>query len=104
MSNKPTAVILAAIDPLRDDGTQLRGEMIARIDGLRGDVTQPRDDVTQLRCDRVNRADMTLLRVDVMDRINRLQNTVARIRDDVFVNLGNAERVERIARAAKRCR
>jgi hypothetical protein len=40
------------------------------------------------------------MRADIMARIDRLQETVDRPRDDIIVNFGNTDRVERVARAA----
>lgn len=40
------------------------------------------------------------MRADIMERIDRLQHTAAQTRDELVVNFGNTDRVERTARAA----
>jgi hypothetical protein len=46
------------------------------------------------------RGDLTLLRVELMERMDRLQHSVDLVKDDVTVNYGSGDRVERLARSA----
>jgi chromosome segregation ATPase len=70
---------------LRTEMTDLRTEMTARMDELRLET----------------RSSITELRVAVMDQIDRLQHTVELVKDDITVNYGMSDRVERLARAAQ---
>jgi chromosome segregation ATPase len=97
MSDDPTTVILAAITELRTDVT-----------GLRTGMTDLRTDMAGLhtRVDRLG-TDMTglhgsvdRLRGDMMGRMDRLQNSITSLQDDVTVNFGHADRIERVARGA----
>lgn len=44
--------------------------------------------------------DMMATRTAIMDRIDRLQHKADQTHDDIAVNFGNTDRVERIARGA----
>ena len=44
--------------------------------------------------------DIMATRTAIMDRIDRLQHKVDQTHDDIAVNFGNTDRVERIARGA----
>ena len=54
---------------------------------MRGDIDKMRGDIDKMRG-------------DIMDRIDRLQHKVDQTHDDIAVNFGNTDRVERIARGA----
>lgn len=73
----------------------LRDVTAGEIASLRTDVTSLGTSVTSLR------EDMNKLRIDMMDRMDRLQDVLTVQRDELVVNYGAAERVEKIARAAQ---
>jgi hypothetical protein len=60
------------------------------------------DDSSQRILDALDRleAGQAKMRTDIMARIDRLQHIVEMTRDDIVVNFGNTDRVERIANGA----
>jgi chromosome segregation ATPase len=112
MSDDPTIRILAAISQLggdiaqsRTDVSQLRADMVDRIDGLRADMGQVRADMTQLRADMIDRtdglrADLEQLRIGMMERMDRLQNAFSSMQQDITVNFAASDRADRMVRAA----
>jgi hypothetical protein len=60
------------------------------------------DDSSQRILDALDRleAGQAKMRIDIMARIDRLQHIVEMTRDDIVVNFGNTDRVERIANGA----
>jgi chromosome segregation ATPase len=93
------------IAQVRGDIAQFQGD-IAQIQGdiaqIQGDIARFQGDMAQVRGD-MNRVqnDLTQLRVAVMERIDRLQGALTLQRDELVVNFGAIERVERLARAAQ---
>jgi methyl-accepting chemotaxis protein len=79
MSDSP---VLAALVRLEAGQTRLEGEL-----------TSLKAEQTRLRSDFLSELGKT--RADIMERVDRLENAVTLIRDDIAVNIGAAEAVER---------
>jgi phage shock protein A len=85
------AALTGEVGKIRTDVAQVRGDIAQ----LQGDVAQVRGDMSRFQ------NDVTQLRVAVMERIDRLQDALTLQRDELVVNYGAIERVERLARAAQ---
>lgn len=90
---------------MSDDGTQrilvVLGRLETKVDGLETKVDGLGTKVDGLEA-RLDRADgrQDKMRADIMHRIDRLRHKVDQTYDDMIVNFGNTDRVERVARAA----
>jgi chromosome segregation ATPase len=81
--------VLAALARLEAGQTRLE----AGYTRLEADVTGLKADQTRLRSDFL--AELGKTRADIMERVDRLENTVTLIRDDIAVNMGAVDAVER---------
>ena len=86
MSDSP---VLAALARLEAGQTRLE----AGYTRLEADVTGLKADQTRLRSDFL--AELGKTRADIMERVDRLGNAVTLIRDDIAVNMGAVDAVER---------
>jgi chromosome segregation ATPase len=86
MSDSP---VLAALVRLEAGQTRLE----AGYTRLEGELTSLKAEQTRLRSDFL--AGLGKTRADIMERVDRVENAVTLIRDDIAVNIGAAEAVER---------
>jgi chromosome segregation ATPase len=95
-------LVLASLERLEARVERIDTRM-ERID-TRMDSTDGRIERIDMRMDRLEARSeqldqsVTRLRVDLMDRMDRLQDGLQSVRNDVIVNYGNTERVERNVR------
>ena len=95
----------AGQDQLRADFAQLRTDVAQ----IRTDVAQIHTDVAQLRADHDHlrsaqtslRDELIRTRTELMARMDRLQNVLTTAREGDVVNIGIAERAERIAKGTQ---
>jgi hypothetical protein len=67
---------------------------------VRSDLVELRTNMDGLRTDMMTK--MNRLRGDMMARMDRLQDSVTALQDDVTVNFGHSDRIERVARGHPR--
>jgi chromosome segregation ATPase len=101
MSDDHNDRILAAIAGVRTDIGGVRTDIESvrnHIEAVRKDLESARNDTTQIRSALL--AELAQTRAALMARMDRLQNELTLRTEDTVVNMGAAERAERIAKAA----
>nr|WP_294556683.1 hypothetical protein [uncultured Rhodopila sp.] len=86
MSDSP---VLAALARLEAGQTRLEAGQTR----LEADITSLKGEQARLRSDFL--AELGKTRADIMERVDRLENAVTLIRDDIAVNMGAVDAVER---------
>ncbi len=101
MSDELITLVLNEVRSISGAVTDLQGEVGGlrhEVGGLRGEVGGLRDQVGSLRTGLGKLSiELAAVRADVMGRIDRLQERLESVRDDLVVNLGQAQRAEQIA-------
>jgi methyl-accepting chemotaxis protein len=101
MSDDPTGRILAAIEAVRSDLAQTSAALTAEIANLAQTSTALKAEMANLaQMTSALAADLVKTRAALMARMDRLQNELTLRNEDAMVNMGAAERAERIAKAA----
>jgi hypothetical protein len=94
------AAIRAEITDIRADIAEIRAIMATRDEVAEiGATMATRDDLAKLRTSL--RDELTEVRVAVMARIDRLQDAFTMLHEERIVDIGSAERAERMAKAAQ---